>query len=387
MPTGSRPGRDQTVSSAWTVRGASRSPAAEEPQLQQHREAGDRAAGPLDQVQRRRRGAAGGQHVVDHQHPLAGRERVLVHLQGGLAVLQRVRRRVAPPGAACRPCGPAPPLAGGVRDRGGDRNPRASMPATTSNEPRRGAPTIASIDLRGTPAPSANSGVRSLKTMPGLGKSGTSSDLARPPASAISAAAVARARRASSTRHRRLRAAGPVCHRRRAAPAARAQRRLPAGRLRRRPRRAAGACGVAPAERGDARPAGVGRPAAGLGRPRPPAPPAPALRRAAPRRGRSPRAPGQHPRGVRLDPRLLLLQRRPAAASRRRSTSRHADAHTDEQHQAEVLQRARAEQAGADEQQAADRQQRHQTGVDRPHQRLVDRQVGRLGVRLRAARR
>ena len=35
-------------------------------------------------------GAAGGQHVVDEQHPLTRRERVAVHLDGGLAVLQLV---------------------------------------------------------------------------------------------------------------------------------------------------------------------------------------------------------------------------------------------------------------------------------------------------------
>ncbi len=52
----------------------------------------------------------------------------------------------------------------------------------------------------------------------------------------------------------------------------------------------------------------------------------------------------------------------------------------DEQDQREVLDRADAEEAGADEQQAGHRQQRDQRGVDRAHQRLVDRQVGRLGV-------
>ena len=132
-----RPGRSraaaQTVSRAWTGRGASRSPAAEEAQLQQHGEAGDRAAGPLDQVQRRLGGAAGGQHVVDHQHPVPGGERVLVHLEGRLAVLQRVGGRVGRPGAACRPCAPAP-----RRPRSRTRRPRRSRTrAPRCRPPRR----------------------------------------------------------------------------------------------------------------------------------------------------------------------------------------------------------------------------------------------------------
>src|SRR6185312_3661 len=58
-------------------------PRAQEADLQQNGEARDRPAGPLDEVQRRLGGAAGSQHVVDDQHPVAGGEGVLVHLQGG----------------------------------------------------------------------------------------------------------------------------------------------------------------------------------------------------------------------------------------------------------------------------------------------------------------
>src|SRR5205807_602296 len=69
-------------------------PAAEERQLQQYGRADDLCAGPLDQAGGGRLGAAGGEHVVHHQHLLPRAERVLVHLEGGASVLQLVALRV-----------------------------------------------------------------------------------------------------------------------------------------------------------------------------------------------------------------------------------------------------------------------------------------------------
>ena len=77
--------------------------------------------------------------------------------------------------------------------------------------------------------------------------------------------------------------------------------------------------------------------------------------------------------------RLALLQ---VGEHRGRDEDRGVGAgqHADEQHERQVLQRARAEQARADEQDRRDRQERGQRGVDRPDQGLVERQVGRVAV-------
>ena len=62
----------------------------EEGELHQHGEADDFGAGPADQLHGRRRRAAGGEHVVDDQNPVAGAKASAVHLDGGGAVLQIV---------------------------------------------------------------------------------------------------------------------------------------------------------------------------------------------------------------------------------------------------------------------------------------------------------
>ena len=54
--------------------------------------ADDLGTEPAHQPQRRDQGAAGGQHVVDDEHPGARLQGVTVHLDGRLAVLQGVRR-------------------------------------------------------------------------------------------------------------------------------------------------------------------------------------------------------------------------------------------------------------------------------------------------------
>ena len=88
------------------------------------------------------------------------------------------RRRRASRAAACRPCGPgrsrcrAPAPPGAARMK-----PRASMPTTLSTTvaPDSSRPAAASASMTAVkPAWSASSGVMSLKTTPGSGKSGTS---------------------------------------------------------------------------------------------------------------------------------------------------------------------------------------------------------------------
>ena len=162
---------DQTVSRAWTGRGASRSRPPQEGQLQQHGEAGHRAAGPLDQIQRRLGGAAGGQHVVDHQHPVPGGERVL-RAPPGWPRRTPGRRRPSSAGAG-QLAGLAHrhhPQPGRVRDGGGDHEPaRLDAGHDVEASPARGI-RRSRRSPRGTPSPSANSGIRSLNTMPGLGK-------------------------------------------------------------------------------------------------------------------------------------------------------------------------------------------------------------------------
>ncbi len=247
------------------------------------------------------------------------------------------------------------------------------MPATTSNESRRGSAMIASMTSRNAGAVGEQRH-QVLEDDAGLREVGHVDDV---PGHQVGdhGAAVAPLGRAPLGRHRRLAPPG----------------RLPPGRP---PR--------LPPERLP-EPAGLraGRPASRPWAPRRSSAATSSacsavggrLRRARPRGAFSPplgrhlaagdrRAAGQDPLGVRPDLGLVLLERH---QQRRGEEDRGVDrdAHTDEEHQAEVLQRARAEQAGADEQQAADRQQRDQTGVDRPHQRLVDGQVGRLRIGLR----
>src|SRR4029453_109210 len=65
-------------------------PAFEELELDQGGDADDLTAQALHQTSRGPGGAAGGEHVVDDQDPLAGDDRVGVQLQGGAAVLERV---------------------------------------------------------------------------------------------------------------------------------------------------------------------------------------------------------------------------------------------------------------------------------------------------------
>ena len=54
-------------------------PTRQERQLEQHGEPDHLAAGPFDQVEGGRRGPAGGQHVVHHQHALTGLEGMTKH--------------------------------------------------------------------------------------------------------------------------------------------------------------------------------------------------------------------------------------------------------------------------------------------------------------------
>ena len=89
-------------------------------------------------------------------------------------------------------------------------------------------------------------------------------------------------------------------------------------------------------------------------------------------------APAVHPRASALKP-GRAPSAAPAAAWRRTPTSR-CRPRSHEQREREVLERPDAEQAGSDEQDAGDRQQRGDRGVDRPHQRLVHGEVRRLGV-------
>src|SRR5215213_10013183 len=59
---------------------------AQREQLDQDEVAGDRRTGLPDQVGGGEHRAAGGEDVVDHEHPRAGRQRVDVHLEHGRAV-------------------------------------------------------------------------------------------------------------------------------------------------------------------------------------------------------------------------------------------------------------------------------------------------------------
>src|SRR5688572_6226256 len=62
----------------------------EEAQLHQHGATIDHTAGLLDEPAARLEGAAGGEQVIDDQHPVAGADTVDVDMQLGVAVLQLV---------------------------------------------------------------------------------------------------------------------------------------------------------------------------------------------------------------------------------------------------------------------------------------------------------
>ena len=219
--------------------------------------------------------AAGGQHVVDDQHPLAGGERVRVHLEGRLAVLQRVRRRVASRRGslpALRTGTTPVPVAYAIA--AATTKPRASMPATTSNE--SGAVVRDDrVDHLPERRPVGEQRHQVLEDDARLGEVGHVDDPARPPAPADRRAAVASRHRCRSPSRR----SPPAC-------VARPWRRLPQADRRCLPplgaaARAAGAAaaaGVAAAGRPGARP----RRRAGRTRRRPASAPA---RPPRPRRG------------------------------------------------------------------------------------------------------
>ncbi len=150
----------------------------QEAQVHQHGHPVDVGAAALDQARGRRRRAAGGEHVVDQQHPVAGPQAVDVRLEGRLAVLQGV-------GLGCTSRrGSLPALRTGTNPArsasatGAARmNPRASIPTTwsTTDRPEASRPASASASTIVAKATgSASTGVMSLNTTPGSGKSGTS---------------------------------------------------------------------------------------------------------------------------------------------------------------------------------------------------------------------
>ena len=127
-----------TASRACTSRGASLARAPRNSSSSRTLNPVDGAAGLLDEAEGGGGGAAGGEHVVDDEHPLTGRERVGVQLQGRLAVLQRVRRRQHLAGAACPPCGPAPRRPRRrrrPRPRSRSRGPRCPRPRRSCRAP------------------------------------------------------------------------------------------------------------------------------------------------------------------------------------------------------------------------------------------------------------
>src|ERR1019366_5654621 len=65
-------------------------PAVQERELQQHRYGNHLRPAAPDQLGGGTGGAAGGQDVIDDEHPLAGRERIGVHLDRGAAVFELV---------------------------------------------------------------------------------------------------------------------------------------------------------------------------------------------------------------------------------------------------------------------------------------------------------
>ena len=114
-----------STSNDRTSRSPSLARPCEEPQLQQHVDADDLGAQALEERAGGRRGAAGGEHVVDHQHPVAR----LGPRRGGPAPRRRRTRarRAAPrpPTAACRACGSA----AATRRAGRPPAPPAGTPA------------------------------------------------------------------------------------------------------------------------------------------------------------------------------------------------------------------------------------------------------------------
>ena len=81
---------DQYTARLSTSRSPEPRPPVQRPDLDQEAEADDDPAELLDQPARGRRGATGGEHVVDDEDPLAGMDRVAVHLQLVGAVLEAV---------------------------------------------------------------------------------------------------------------------------------------------------------------------------------------------------------------------------------------------------------------------------------------------------------
>ena len=136
------------------------------------------AAALLDQPDRRGHGAAGGEDVVDEQHPLPRLDRVLVQLEGGLAVLEGVRHGVGLPRQLARLPDRDEPASELQRDRR-----RQDEPARLHSDDlvddhgarcRRGRRAASASMTTANPSWSASSGLMSLNTTPGSGKSGTS---------------------------------------------------------------------------------------------------------------------------------------------------------------------------------------------------------------------
>src|SRR4029450_9380929 len=159
-------------------------------ELDQGGDADDLAAEAFHQAGRGPGGAAGGEHVVDDQDPLAGHDGVGVQLQGGGAVLQRVLLGLDLVGQLAGLADGDEAGAEVVGDRRGQDEPagldgdhlvdvaagdidrRARVPTTVSTSPRPNGTTASSITDE-KPTSSASNGVMSLKTIPGLGNSGT----------------------------------------------------------------------------------------------------------------------------------------------------------------------------------------------------------------------
>ena len=91
-PIGTCGGR-HTVNNAWTSRPASRLRPFRNPSSSNTQRPATIPPACSTRPECRLRRAARGEHVVDHEHPVPGHEGVGVHLEGRLAVFQRVRRR------------------------------------------------------------------------------------------------------------------------------------------------------------------------------------------------------------------------------------------------------------------------------------------------------
>ena len=148
--------------------------AAQERQLDQERAADDLAAELLDQLAQRARRAAGRQQVVVDEHARAACERVGVQLERVDAVLEQVLGADRLVRQLARLAGQHEAGAELARERrpeqeaarlGADDDVDAQRRARSSASPR---------PPRRAPAGSASSGVMSLKTIPGFGKSGMS---------------------------------------------------------------------------------------------------------------------------------------------------------------------------------------------------------------------